>query len=123
MHLYRLSEFPWKKTEKQCEITVVNPDFTGYRHSDKITSPYAKQLQDALNKSDHREEYHLERSTKTKSRDKCQKKLITNIDQKVNSDRVPLSILREFDEKVSEMKKEIFRTYGMKIWWRKRVVN
>ncbi len=76
-------DFLQRLTEKQCEITVVNPDFTGYRHCDNITLPYAKQLQDALHKSDQHEEYHLEGSTKTKSREECRKNLITNIDQLV----------------------------------------
>ncbi len=71
-------------------------------------------MKDALNKSDQRKVYHLEGSTKTKSRDKYQKNLTTNIDQLVHSDRVPLSILHDFDEKVSEMKKVIFRTLGHK---------
>ena len=64
-------DFLERKTDKQCEIAVVNPDFTGYRHSNNISSPYAKQLQDALNKSDQHKELYLEESTKTKSRDEC----------------------------------------------------
>ena len=36
---------------------------------------------------------------------------------------MPLSILRDFDEKDFEMKKEIFRTLGHKNKVKKRIVN
>jgi hypothetical protein len=91
-----------------------NQQFTGYRFAHNIMSPVAEQLQDALKRTEHHEEIHLKGSNKSRSRDECRKKLISNIDQLVNSERVSLKVLRDFDDAVAELKNNVFKKLSSK---------
>jgi hypothetical protein len=41
--------------------------------------------------------------------DECRKNLILHIDQLVNSERVSIKILHEFDDMVAELKNKVFK--------------
>jgi len=71
--------------------------------------PVAEQVQDALQRTGHHEEIHLKGSDKSRSMDKCRTNLISNIDQLVNSERVSLKVLQDFDGTVAEIKNKIFK--------------